>query len=110
MIFWFFFPRRDGALSWQQNAGGGPPGHQGAQQQLSVVTTVWGVTSGTPSGSPMLHNTFSGNNNTSTSMANAAYALQPPNLYQNNGSMGKPPSYPQSGPPQYRQPSPGYNV
>ncbi|XP_076361206.1 zinc finger MIZ domain-containing protein 1-like isoform X3 [Tachypleus tridentatus] len=57
-------------MGWQQTppAGYGPH-HQAPQQHLSVVTTVWGVTTSTQSG-PLAHNSYTGTN---TSMAQVPY-------------------------------------
>ncbi|XP_054717439.1 zinc finger MIZ domain-containing protein 1-like [Uloborus diversus] len=90
-------------LGWQQ-APGAPPsqGPQQQQQQLSVVTTVWGVTTSTQSGGPMA-GSYGG---THTTMAQGApySGGQPGGTYP--GSM-TPKSYPPG--MGNRQNGPGYN-
>ncbi|KFM81474.1 Zinc finger MIZ domain-containing protein 1, partial [Stegodyphus mimosarum] len=89
-------------LGWQQAPGQGAPPSQGPQQQqLSVVTTVWGVTTSTQSG-PMAHGSYGGTN---TTMAQTPYSG---GSHQNSypGTMT-----PKSYPPvmSSRQNGPGYN-
>ncbi|GIY27177.1 zinc finger MIZ domain-containing protein 1 [Caerostris extrusa] len=92
-------------LGWQQAPGQGAPPPQGPtqqqqQQQLSVVTTVWGVTTSTPSG-PMAHGTSYGGTNTTT-LAQTPYSGSP----QQNSYPG-PKAYPPT--MSVRQNGPGYN-
>ncbi|GBM12062.1 hypothetical protein AVEN_26138-1 [Araneus ventricosus] len=73
---------------WQQSPSSGPPASgppQGPQQQqLSVVTTVWGVATTTQSG-PLAHSSFGAN--TSTTIAPMPYAqgTAPQSGYPANG-------------------------
>ncbi|KAF8782987.1 Zinc finger MIZ domain-containing protein 1 [Argiope bruennichi] len=97
---------------WQQSPSSGPPASgppQGpTQQQLSVVTTVWGVATTTQSG-PLAHSSFGAN--TSTTIAPMPYSqgTAPQSGYPANGPVppSKPPYQPQSINP--RQSGPGYN-
>ncbi|XP_022257226.1 zinc finger MIZ domain-containing protein 1-like [Limulus polyphemus] len=79
------------AMGWQQAT---HTGH-GTQQQLSVVTTVWGMSPTTQSG-PLAHNTYSG---TGTSVAQVPYS-------HSQHGYSKP--YPPQGMPP-RQATPTYN-
>ncbi|XP_022250299.1 zinc finger MIZ domain-containing protein 1-like isoform X2 [Limulus polyphemus] len=93
------------AMGWQQTppTGHGPPPPHGAhatQQQLSVVTTVWGVSPSTQSG-PLVHNSYSGTN---TSVAHGPYSQ---NTHGYPGGMPSKPYPPQGMPP--RQTTPTYN-
>ncbi|CAL1271440.1 unnamed protein product [Larinioides sclopetarius] len=108
-------PQSDPAMpmgGWQQSPSSGPPASgppQGPQQQqLSVVTTVWGVATTTQSG-PLAHSSFGAN--TSTTIAPMPYAqgTAPQSGYPANGPVppSKPPYQPQSINP--RQSGPGYN-
>ncbi|KAG8200562.1 hypothetical protein JTE90_000635 [Oedothorax gibbosus] len=83
-----------------------PQAPQGPQQQLSVVTTVWGVSTSTQSG-PLAHGSFGAN--TSTTIAPYAPNNQGPNGYNGAPGSGGPPnksSYQAMNP---RQAGPGYN-
>lgn len=93
-------------MGWQHNPQPpqGPHGPQ-AQQHLSVVTTVWGVSSTTQTG-PINHTSFSGGSNqTPTSMAPTPYSQQ---QGFPSGGPQKTPYNPQNMP--YRQPGPNYNT
>lgn len=72
------------SMGWQSQPqqGGQCPSHQPngpTQQQLSVVTTVWGVKTSNQSGPPMPHNYGNGNgppNNGTASVPGIAYGGQ----------------------------------
>ncbi|XP_022240944.1 zinc finger MIZ domain-containing protein 1-like isoform X1 [Limulus polyphemus] len=83
------------ALRWQQT----PPNGHGSQQ-LSVVTTVWGMSPNTQSG-PLAHNSYNGTNTS---------ASQGPYSQGQHGYPGvmTPKPYPPQGMPS-RQPTPTYN-
>ncbi|XP_035210734.1 zinc finger MIZ domain-containing protein 2-like isoform X2 [Stegodyphus dumicola] len=97
---------------WQQSPSSGPPPSgppQGAQQQLSVVTTVWGVATTTQSG-PLAHSSFGAN--TSTTIAPMPYAQGAPQsgYPANGGPPGSVPSKPyQAQSMNPRQTGPGYS-
>ncbi|XP_015920407.1 zinc finger MIZ domain-containing protein 1 isoform X3 [Parasteatoda tepidariorum] len=110
-------PQSDPAMSlggWQQSpssgpaSGGAPP--QGPQQQLSVVTTVWGVTTTTQSG-PLAHSSFGAN--TSTTIAPMPYTQGAPPQNSGyppaNGASSKTPYQTQSMNSRQTGGPPGYN-